>query len=251
MTCPEQLRTQCLLDGELDAKDAREAEHHIESCEECRQWRTETDALGHYIRHDATRYSAPGNLAARIGATLDAEDHRPAYDRSIRRRSFWFGAAGGAGISALAACLALFMMLPPSGGTLTEAVTDAHIRALMSGHVIEVASSNHHTVKPWFAGRVPVSPPVTDFARDGFALVGGRTDTIAGSQAAVVVYRHGAHGIDLFVWEDLGSGLPPAGISHGYRAEFWKNGDLDFAAVSDMESSELEKFVQLVKGERE
>jgi anti-sigma factor RsiW len=251
MTCPEQLRTQSLLDGELDAKSARAAQHHIESCEECQQWRTETDALGHYIRHDATRHSAPRALAARIGAALDAEDHCPADNRSIRWRSFWFGAAGGAGISALAACLALFMMLPPSGGTLTDSVTDAHIRALMSGHEIEVASSNHHTVKPWFAGRVPLSPPVANFTGDGFALVGGRTDKIAGSQAAVVVYHHGAHRIDLFVWADRGARLPPAGVSHGYRAEFWKNGDLDFAAVSDVQSSELEKFIQLVKAERE
>jgi anti-sigma factor RsiW len=251
MTCPEQLRTQSLLDGELGEKDARAAKHHIERCDECREWRTETDALGHYIRHDATRHTAPRALASRIGAALDAEDRRLVHDRTIRRRSFWFGAAGGAGFSALAASLILSMMLPPSAGTLTEAATDAHIRALMSGHVIEIVSSNHHTVKPWFAGRAPLSPPVADFAADGFALAGGRTDMIAGSQAAVIVYRHGAHRIDLFVWADRGSRLPPAGVSHGYHAEFWKNGDLDFAAISDTESSELEKFIQLVKRERE
>jgi anti-sigma factor RsiW len=251
MSCPEQLRTQSLLDGQLDQEDARAAERHLESCDDCLQWRTETDALGHYIRHDATRHSAPHLLAARIGAALDAEERRLVHDSRIRKRSFWFGAAGGAGFSALAAGLVLALLLPPSAGSLTQAVTDAHIGALTRGHVIEVASSNHHTVKPWFAGRVPLSPPVADFTRDGFVLTGGRTDTIAGSQAAVVVYRHGAHGIDLFVWADRGSPLPPAGISHGYHTEFWKSGDLDFAAVSDMETTELGKFVRLVKGERE
>jgi anti-sigma factor RsiW len=132
-----------------------------------------------------------------------------------------------------------------------RSLVDAHTRALMSGHVIEVASSNHHTVKPWFAGRVPVSPPVADFAADGFALAGGRIDKVAGSAAAVVVYRHGAHEIDLFVWPDRGSRLPASGVRHGYHAVFWKNGDLDFAAVSDMQSNELSRFVELVKGERE
>jgi anti-sigma factor RsiW len=251
MTCPELLRTQSLLDGQLDQQDARAAEHHLESCAECRQWQTEADALGHYIRHDATRHSAPRLLAARIGAALDAEDRRLVQDGRIRKRSFWFGAVGGAGFSALAAGIVLTVLLPPSIGSLSEAVTDAHIHALMSGHVIEVASSNHHTVKPWFAGRAPLSPPVADFTRDGFVLAGGRTDTIAGSRAAVVVYKHGAHWVDLFVWADRGSPLPPAGISHGYHTEFWKTGDLDFAAISDMESMELKKFVQLVKGEPE
>jgi anti-sigma factor RsiW len=251
MTCPEHLRTQSLLDGQLGEKDAREAERHIETCAECRQTRAEIEALGHYIRHDSTHYSAPRLLAARIGAALDAEDRQPARRNRVHQHSFWFGAAGGAGISALAAVFAFFLILPPSAGTLTEAVTDAHVNALASGHIIEVVSSNHHTVKPWFAGRVPVSPPVTDFARDGFTLAGGRVAMIAGSRAAVVVYRHGAHEIDLFVWASSGATLPASGLRHGYHSVFWRNGDLDFAAVSDMEPSELARFVGLVKSERE
>jgi anti-sigma factor RsiW len=251
MTCPEHLRTQSLLDGELDANDTRAAEQHLESCAECQHSRTETDALGHYIRHGATRHAAPQSLAARIGARLDAEERQTARDRGVRGRSFWLGAASGGGLSALAAGLAFFLLLPPSAETLTAAVTDAHIHALTSGPLIEVVSSNHHTVKPWFAGRVALSPPVADFAQQGFALVGGRIANIAGSQAAVVVYRHGAHRIDLFVWPDKGSPLTSGGLSHGYRSEIWKDGDLDFAAVSDMEASELVKFVQLVKAERE
>jgi len=96
-----------------------------------------------------------------------------------------------------------------------------------------------------------VSPPVADFAQEGFALVGGRAGNVAGSQTAVVVYRHGAHMIDLFVWADRGSRLPPMAVRHGYRSQFWRSGDLDFAAVSDTQGAELERFVQLVKSERE
>src|SRR5581483_4818673 len=112
---------------------------------------------------------------------------------------------------------------------------------------IEVASSNHHTVKPWFAGRVAISPPVADFAEEGFALAGGRTDTIARTRAAVVVYRHGKHLIDLFVWADDGAALPREGVRHGYHSLFWKKGDLDFAAVSDADPAELKKFAALVR----
>ena len=121
----------------------------------------------------------------------------------------------------------------------------------MSGHTIEVVSSNHHTVKPWFAGRVPLSPPVADFAKEGFTLAGGRADDVAGARTAVVVYRHGNHEIDLFVWTDKGSRLPADATTHGYHTVFWKKSDLDFAAVSDMDESELHKFTSLVKSEPE
>jgi anti-sigma factor RsiW len=121
----------------------------------------------------------------------------------------------------------------------------------MNHQTIAVLSGNHHTVKPWFAGRVDVSPPVVDFGAQGFALAGGRVDRIAGAPAAVVVYHHGAHEIDLFVWADRKPALPREAVRNGYRTMFWKAGDLDFAAVSDVERSELEKFVQLVRGEEE
>jgi anti-sigma factor RsiW len=142
-------------------------------------------------------------------------------------------------------------MLPPTTGTLAESVADAHTQALLSGQVIQVASSEHHTVTPWFAGRVPVSPPVADFATQGFPLLGGRVDAVAGARAAVVVYGHGRHKIDLFVCADRGSRLPSQTTTHGYHSIFWKRGDLDFAAVSDTDSAELNKFVRLVRSEPE
>jgi anti-sigma factor RsiW len=117
----------------------------------------------------------------------------------------------------------------------------------MSGRVIAVASSDHHTVKPWFAGRIDISPPVRDFASEGFKLTGGRLDKAGGAPAAVVVYQHGRHEVDLFVWADRGSSLPAHIVRHGYHAMFWKSGDLNFAAVSDTAAPELARFVQLVR----
>ncbi len=249
MTCGETLRTQAYLDGALDGAALRDAERHIAGCAECRQLSADVAQLSDAMRKGATQYRAPQTLRAGIGAALDAEDSKTVVP--FRRRSFWFGAASGAGISAIAASIVMMLMLPPSAMTLAQAITDDHTQALANGHLIEIASSNHHVVKPWFAGRVDVSPPAADFAKDGFPLAGGRVDAVAGSRAAVVVYRHGRHVIDLFVWPDKGSVLPGNATRHGYHVMFWKNGDLNFAAVSDTERHELEKFVGLVRNQPE
>jgi anti-sigma factor RsiW len=252
MSCPELLRTQAYLDGELDGQAATEAERHMETCVECQAFSADAAQLSDVMRRSLTRYQAPADLPARIASALDAE--RPSARVLPFRpggRSFWAGAAGGVGVSALAAGFAILAILPPSAGTLAESVTDAHTQALMSGRVIQVASSSHHTVKPWFAGRVPLSPPVADFASQGFTLAGGRTAEVAGKRAAVVVYRHGRHEIDLFVWADSGGHVPNETLTHGYRTLFWKHRDLDFAAVSDMDDSEMHKFAQLVRSEPE
>jgi len=167
------------------------------------------------------------------------------------RRSFWRGAFSGAGITGLAASLAILAVQPPSAASLVDQVTAAHTRALIDGRTIAVASSDHHTVKPWFAGRIDLSPPVRDFAAQGFKLAGGRLDKVGRAPAAVLVYQHGRHEVALFVWSDRGSRLPAEGVRRGYHAVFWRSGDLDFAAVSDTAPQELAEFVQLVRSEPE
>lgn len=248
MNCPEILRTQAWLDGELDETAAGEAKRHADACPTCREFVADTAAASDAMRRSARHWTAPAQLRTRIAATLAKESRRSHFD--FRSESFWFGAAGGAGLSALAATVALILYAGVSSPNLVDSVADAHTAALMSHHTIEVVSSNHHTVKPWFAGRVDVSPPVADFAAQGFVLAGGRIDHVRGAPAAVVVYRHGAHEIDLFAWADAGKPLPSEAVRHGYRTMFWKDGDLDLAAVSDMERAELAKFVQLVHSEK-
>ena len=251
MSCPDLLRTQAYLDGELDDRANREAEHHVQTCAECRAFSEAAAGLSDELRRGIARHTAPTNLRNRITGALDREVRSAKVVDISGRRSFWKGAASGVLASGLAAALGLMIVLPPSAATLAGAVTEAHTRALMSGKTIFVASTSHHTVKPWFAARVPVSPPVADFEAQGFALAGGRTESVAGAQAAVVVYRHGNHEIDLFAWADRGSRLPGETTTRGYHAIFWKNGDLDFAAVSDTDRTELHKFVSLVRSEPE
>jgi anti-sigma factor RsiW len=244
MTCEELLSTQSYLDGELTGPDAAAAEQHLQTCAQCQAFAANTADLSDALR-GATRHRAPDALRARLAVRLDRERTPSPV------RSFWFGAASGAGLSALAAGFALLALLPPSAASLAQSVTDAHTRALTSGQTIMVASSNHHTVKPWLAAHAGLSPPVTDFAQGGFALAGGRVDEVAGARAAVMVYRHGNHVVDLFAWPDRGAPLPAPGISRGFRTRFWKIGDLDFAAVSDMDAAEFRKFTDLAEAQRE
>ncbi|HSZ74588.1 MAG TPA: zf-HC2 domain-containing protein [Rhizomicrobium sp.] len=248
MTCADLLRTQAFVDGELDEAASRDAESHIENCAECRAFVASAAATSDLIRHHAATHAAPDSLRHKVIAQLDA-------DTGIKSRewrsAFWIGAGSGSAAMALAAGFALFLMLPPSVASLPEALVAAHTQAMMDGREIQVASSNHHTVKPWFAGKIALSPPVADFADDGFALTGGRIQRVKDIDMAVVVYRHGAHELDLFVWPDSGAALPDTALRHGYRAMFGKKGDLDFAAVSDTENAELKKFTALVRSERE
>ncbi len=252
MSCADLLRTQAFIDGEVDGADAAAIERHIAGCKDCQAFCADAAALSDDLRR-ASRHAAPPHLHHRIEASLDRERRRRSRPGAglAPRSGFWRGALSGAGVTALAAGLAVVAMLPPSAATLAGQVTDAHTRALLQGRTIEVVSSDHHTVKPWFAGRVALSPPVADFAAQGFKLTGGRLDRIAGAPAAVVVYQHGRHEIDLFVWADRGSPLPKEAVRLGYHAVFWKRHDLDFAAVSDTAAPELASFVDLVRAEPE
>lgn len=241
MTCEDLDRTQLLADNELDGEDARKAEAHVKTCADCTALLEDARALRDAIRSSAKRHAAPELLKARIRRDIAAEA-KPA-------RGFWLGAASGVGASALAAALALFVILPPSTATLADNIADSHVQAMMSGRLIQVASSDHHTVKPWFAGKIDLSPQVTDFKAQGFTLVGGRLDRVGSTPAAVVVYRHGAHVIDLYVWH--GATAAPSATHHGYGVQSWTQGDLDYSAVSDVAPDELHAFVRLVRNTRE
>ena len=254
MTCAESSRVHALVDGELGGDDAAALERHLAGCAECRGLLVETRRLRASVRAGATRHAAGPALRARISAALDAEPAaarpRPAAGRGPMWRGgpFWAGAGGGA-LAASVAAVAIMVSIgraPPDA--LEHDVMTAHLRSLVSGHAIDVESSERHTVKPWFAGHADVSPPVADFAADGFVLAGGRVDYVDGTRAAVVVYRHGAHVIDVFAWRDAGGGgRERATSANGYRMRFWRSGDLAFCAVSDTAEAELVTLERLIR----
>jgi anti-sigma factor RsiW len=243
MACDETLKTQAYLDGELDAAQSLDVEAHLEHCTECQTLAADHADLKTAMA-GAQYHRAPASLRAKISDALDAETKVVPF-KAPRKGNFWLGAGSGAGTMAIAASIAFLIFAPAN--TMVADLGDAHVRSLMGEHLIDVASSDHHTVKPWFAGHADVSPPAEDFKAEGFTLVGGRIDYVHGARAAVVVYRHGAHIINLFTWADHSVRLPGSGSRDGYRMIFWKQRDLELAAVSDVDPAELDHFVDLVK----
>lgn len=249
MPCTEALRTQAYFDGELGAEAAVEVERHLETCADCASLLADLDSTRRLIREEAPYHRAGDALRDRIAQNLRSEDgERPSPKRFVPAdRRFLAGAASGAVATALAAALVVVAVAPPPSSPLVGDVMNAHLRSMMSDHLVDVASSDRHTVKPWFAGHTDVSPPAVDFADQDYRLVGGRADYVDGHRAAAVVYRRGAHVINVFAWARDGEKLPASARRNGYRVVFWRSGNLNFAAVSDTGSAELTTLVRLVQ----
>jgi len=247
------------IDHALDDARRNWFEAHIQACAACARVVAQQRAFSAALRRAAPRHAAPPGLAARIGAALDAAaaTASPAPVRLPRRAwalaaSGWALAASFAAVAVLSAGLTWIAVTgaPAPGGDdarLAAAAVDSHVHALMTDRVIAVASSDQHTVKPWFAGRVDVSPPVADFAAAGFPLLGGRVDYIDHRAAAVLVYRHRQHLIDVYVWPQAGAGSAGEATRNGYNAIRWNAGGLAFAAVSDLNRDDLRRLVALIQ----
>jgi anti-sigma factor RsiW len=253
MECDDALRVQAYCDGEADPASVPEIERHIESCAACAVLRDEIESLRSVIRGQASYHRADAALRGRLVRALDAEGVGASAWRGWASRGasrawqFWTGAASGAALSACVAVFVFFLVLAPQPNPLIGEVMDAHLRSLMSNHLIDVVSSDHHTVKPWFAGHADVSPPVADFPREGYKLTGGRADYLDGQRAAVVVYRHGAHIINVFTWAYHGESLPKLTTRNGYHVLFWRSGNLVSCAVSDTALDELLGLTRLLQ----
>jgi anti-sigma factor RsiW len=254
--CVESLRVQAYFDGELDALDALEIERHIAHCAECRALLAELREVRAALRAELPYERAPQALRARIGQALATEADRAAAalpplrpPAAWRTRAFWLGAGGGLG-AALLAGVALLVLTPllraPEQALLTQLVA-AHVHSLLPGQLTAVISTDRHTVRPWFAGHADVSPVVADFAAQGYPLIGGRADALAGQRAAVVVYRHGAHLINVFSWVAPEQALPASATRNGYHALCWRAGNLQYCAVSDTGWDELQALAQLLQ----
>lgn len=239
MPCDE-LLIHAYVDGELDAAKAREVERHLDECRDCAALKRQIDDMRATVRRHAPYHFAPERMHDRI-EQAEFEPRTPWY------RNVWAGAAGGAAATALAASLAFLLFLPVAPDALVVDVTNAHLRAIASGHLIDVASTDRHTVKPWLASHADLSPPVGDFAREGFKLEGGRVDFVDGARAAVTVYRHGAHIVNVFAWSDGDTRMPDFATRNGYHIVFWRQGNIAFCAISDIALDDMLELSRLLK----
>ncbi len=252
MQCAESLRIQAYFDSEVDAVSAAEIERHLEHCAECRALLADLEQVRSVLRRDVNYARTPPLLRAKLMRALDQETE--ARRRKVpkllvwRAASFWVGAAGGIGGTAIAATVAFLLLAPPLFNPLINDLVSAHVRSLMPAHLIDVVSTDKHTVKPWFAGHADVSPVVADFEPQGYKLIGGRADYLDHQRAAVVVYQHGAHVINVFSWAGAPSRyLPRDTTRNGYHLAFWRQGDIEYCAVSDTGWDELSGLVRLLR----
>lgn len=250
MDCPESLRVQAYFDGELDASSSIEVERHLARCANCRNKLQELDHVRTLVRQIPSD-PVPPELVQQIDHGLEHQDRADRSSRSpsarIRWRwsPFWTGALAGVASGAAAVLLAVAMMPSSANDSLLHDLTANQLRSLTASHLIDVASSDQHTVKPWFAGRTDVSPLVADFPQQGYRLMGGREDYLEGQRSAVVVYQHGRHVINVFAWRASNAHLPADTTRSGYHMTFWTDGDLNYCAVSDTSWQELRALRRL------
>lgn len=201
------------------------------------------------IRREATRHAAPPGLAERIAAqTRGAAPLASPSNRSWPARWRWLLAALSFGTGAIAASVLMSSVTLRSGAAdaIGDELTASHVRSLMAAHLTDVSSTDRHTVKPWFAGKLDYSPPVHDLAEQGYALIGGRLDVVHARPVAALVYRDGPHYINLFVWP-APEHAPSAPTRQGYSLAGWSQQGMQFWAVSDASPAELQNFAQALR----
>jgi len=252
--CPESLHVQALFDDELAAIDAARIGRHVEDCTQCRKLLEELGEVRALIRGGAPPERIPAALRVRVMQALEQES---AVDLAFTgggnppnrpSKTLWIGLLSGAVGGALAASAVFLVLAGNTGKPLIDDVVADHTRSLLSSHLIDVVSTDQHTVKPWFAGRTDVSPVVADFSQQGFRLIGGRADYLDHQRAAVVVYQHGPHFINVFSWAISGRGLPANTTRNGYHLAFWKVGNVGYCAISDTGWGELQTLMRLLQG---
>jgi anti-sigma factor RsiW len=252
MTCAEfNTLVHALIDNELDAGHASTVEAHAASCSACGEKLAAFRTMHEAMSDAALKEAAPAHLRSRVEALL-APGSRVVSMRQFfkpTRRSFFGGFALGSALSAaVAASLVLTIFRGNQEQSIADEVVSAHIRSLQPGHLMDVATSDRHTVKPWFNGRVAVAPPVIDLTAESFTLLGGRLDYVDSEPVAAIVYQRRKHIINLFVAQHLGPrrSRPAVESIQGYNVRHWSQEGLDLWAVSDIVGDELDEFVQKV-----
>jgi anti-sigma factor RsiW len=255
MTCDEaEILLHALIDGELDAGHARDVETHVAACPACAEKLEAFRAMRETMAQARLKDAAPAHLRNRIevalavpAATISAP--RQSWLASARAswKNFFGGFAVGTALSAaVAASLVIAVVRNDQNQQIAGDIVSAHLRSLQAGHLTDVETSDQHTVKPWFNGKLDVAPPVIDLTAQGFTLIGGRLDYINGQPVASIVYRRRKHVINLFVGEPLGvavRGVKDESVQ-GFNIRHWREAGLDLWAVSDIDAGELDEFGQ-------
>ena len=249
MDCPNaQTLLDGYLDGELDPVRNLEIEEHLHSCARCSQSYSNRQILRNGLKTESLYFRLPADLQKRIRRSV-----RQAAKAEIPSRWFslsWLKIAAPLVATALVVLtLVPFFSGPSADELLTQEVVASHIRSLMANHLADVPSTDEHTVKPWFNGKLDFSPPVSDLAKQGFPLIGGRLDYLNNRPVAALVYQRDKHAINVFVWPSSKGAQSSEAIKtqQGYHVVLWIGSGMNFWVVSDLERSQLAKFTNLLR----
>ena len=250
MTCQDvQTLIHGYMDYELDAAKSLEVEQHLETCPDCAKALEGFRQLSRAISHNAAYYRASSSLESRIRSAMgsDAPEKREAPQPRFNLR--WAAPVFAAAVVILLAVLIAAPLLAPSrNDLLIEEVMASHVRSLMATHLVDVVSSDQHTVKPWFDGKLDYSPPVNDLKAEGFPLVGGRLDYLDSRPVAALVYRRHKHLINLYLWPSTSANSSMQTVTRqGYHIDHWTQSGMNYWAVSDVSPVDLSQFIGLIQ----
>jgi mycothiol system anti-sigma-R factor len=242
------------LDGELDLVRTIELEAHLKTCPACAQELESLRALRAAMKRSSLAYTAPAALRERIQSSI-----RTMSLPDVPKSKAWWPSLNVWQLAGAFALLALIsvsgwqwsarLRAPSSDQQIAAEVFSSHVRSLEGNHLMDVVSTDQHTVKPWFDGKLDFSPPVEDLASDGFPLVGGRLDYLEGRQVAALIYQRRKHFINVFVWPSAAQSSSTQAIpsQQGYNITRWSRDGFEFWAVSDVGASDLADFVRLLE----
>jgi mycothiol system anti-sigma-R factor len=247
MTCESvQEMLGAYLDGELDANAEFQLRNHLADCQECAEAYHRLRSLKQAIKETALYHTAPRELERQVRAKLRSarEERNPARTRFHQ----WIAIAASV-LVAVSLGLGLYLLRSRTSSSelLAQQVASSHIRAMLGTHLVDVPSSDQHTVKPWFEGKLDFSPPVKDLKDAGFVLVGGRIDYVENRPVAALVYERRKHIINLFIWPSSRYSAATHGSEtlNGFNLIQWTNAGMTFWAASDLNTKELGQFVRL------
>ena len=229
-------------DGELDVSNARAVEQHLQACSQCQSAVRSIRALRTALRSDAVAFRAPRRLRKNIRAAVRRETRGERFSWSLP----WISVATACAL--LLAGLFFFQSTRSSRSSIVDQVIANHVRSLLATHLVDVPSSDQHTVKPWFNGKIDFAPEVHDFATDGFPLVGGRLDYLDGKTVAALIYHRDRHVINLLLSPTTNHDAGVATFSRrGYNLNNWTRNGIEYWAVSDLNAEELGHFSALLR----
>jgi anti-sigma factor RsiW len=240
------------LDGELNPDLQAKIQDHLAACDPCTEAFSRLRELQTNIRTQLPHYDAPAHFRERVLQSLREVAKHGAADGGGTRWSLpwrWMAIAASALLAvSVAGNVTLFQSRSGGLDIVTQNVLSSHVRSLIGTHLLDVPSSDQHTVKPWFNGKLDFSPDVKDFASQGFPLIGGRVEYMVDRPVAALVYRRRQHVVNLFTWPSSSSMNKEAELTRrGYNFIYWNKAGMTYWAISDLRISELQQFVNLYK----